>query len=139
MNLLQLRWKTREGGSNWTKRNYLDFIVDEIPLSENFGDLISCLGWAVQSENEQAVKRLLLEASADFSNNRRSLYVCPECGDLGCGAVSVIIEQKENKIIWRDFAFQYDYSDDLTEYKRLETFVFDKIEYEKIIKSALSK
>lgn len=137
MNSFRLEWKRREGGSNWTQRDYLDFVVDEIPLSKRLGVETSCLGWLEPSENEKAVYRLLLEEPADFPNNRRSLYVCPECGDLGCGAISVVIEQTENQIIWRDFAFEYNYSEELIRYENINSFVFDRTEYEKVIKSAL--
>jgi hypothetical protein len=34
------------------------------------------------------------------------LYVCPECGDLDCGAVSLVVERGPAVVIWRDFAFQ---------------------------------
>jgi hypothetical protein len=85
MNELKLKWRKRDGGKNRTVRDYLDFEVDGICLSTKFGDMVSCLGWAVSDWNDKAVRRLLLEEPADFENNRRSLYVCPECGDLGCG------------------------------------------------------
>ena len=137
MHTLQLKWKRREGGNNWTERDYLDVVIDNISLSKGFGDLISCIGWALPSENEKAIRLLLLEEPADFPNNRRSLYVCPECGDLGCGAISIVIEQKENRIIWRNFALEYNYSDDLTEHKDLGPFIFEKTDYEKVLRSAL--
>jgi hypothetical protein len=44
-----------------------------------------CAGF-VESETLKAVDRLLLMSDADFPNDRRSLFVCAECGDLGCGA-----------------------------------------------------
>jgi len=138
MNSLQLKWKRREGGGGKTQRDYLDFVIDDVSLSEKFGDNISCFGWTVPSENEKAVRRLLLEEPADFPNNRRSLYVCAECGDLGCGAVSLIIEKIGDQITWRDFAYQNNYLDDLIkEYQDLGPFVFDKTDYEKVLKSAL--
>jgi len=135
MHTLELKWKKREGGGGKTERDYLDFVIDDVSLSEKFGDFISCLGWSLQ--NEKNVRCLLLKEPADFTNNRRSLYVCPECGDLGCGAVSIVIEQTGNQIIWRNFAFEYSYSDDLTEYQNLGPFIFDKADYEKVLKSAL--
>jgi hypothetical protein len=137
--VLQLAWKRREGGSGKTQRDYLDFIVDGQPLSEMIGgDLASCLGWFVPEENTKAVRRLLLEEPPDFPNNRRSLYVCPECGDLGCGAVSAAIEQIGDKIIWRDFGYQNNYEDEVIfgEYKNINPIAFNKAEYEKIIRGA---
>src|ERR1700675_1131017 len=88
---------TFPGGTSKSERNYFDFIISEQSLSEranNVGyDLVSVLAkeW-VPEESQKAIRRLLLIDPADFPNNRRSLLVCGECGDLGCGAVSVTIE-----------------------------------------------
>ncbi len=112
INVFRLEHNRREGGGGATPRDYLDFVVDGEPLSQKIGgDLVSSLGWFVPEENAKAVRRLLLEEPPDFPNDRRSLYVCAECGDLGCGAVSAVIEQDGNEVIWRDFAFENDYED----------------------------
>ena len=103
MSKLRLEWKRREGGGGRTQRDFLDFIVDGQPLSELVGDQVSCLGWLVPEENAKAVRRLLLKEPPDLPNNRNTLYICPECGDLGCGAVSLVVEPVGNNIIWRDF------------------------------------
>ncbi|MBE9182156.1 hypothetical protein IQ268_26675 [Oculatella sp. LEGE 06141] len=140
MSKLNLEWKRREGGDGRTKRDYLDIIVDDQPLSEVIGgDVVSCLGWFVPEENAKAVHRLLLEEVADLPNNRCSLYVCPECGDLGCGAVSLAIEQTGDKVIWRDFGYENNYESVVhTEgYKELGPFIFDRSEYVRAIKKAL--
>lgn len=137
INDLQLVWKKHKSGANQTERDFLDFVIDGIFLSEKFGDVVSGIGCFHQSESEKVIRRLLLEEPADLLNNRRSLYVCPECGDLGCGAVSIFIEQKENKIIWRDFAHEYNYSNDIIEYEEIDSFIFDKKEYEKVLICAL--
>src|SRR4051812_35677270 len=111
---LRLEKKRREGGNGKTQRDYLDFVIDDKPLFEEIrGDLISCLGWFIPEQNIKAIERLLLKEPADFVNNRRSLYVCPECGDLGCGAVSIVIEQIGDKIVWRDFGYQNNYEDEV--------------------------
>jgi hypothetical protein len=43
-----------------------------------------------------------------LSSGRRLLYICPECGEIGCGAVTVQIEKKGDEIIWSDFRFETD-------------------------------
>jgi hypothetical protein len=137
--VLQLAWKRRVGGGGKTQRDYLDFIIDGQPLSEKIGgDLASCLGWFVPAENTKAVRRLLLEEPADLPNNRRSLYVCPECGDLECGAVTAVIERSGDKIIWRDFGFQHE-SDELTPIRgyRDISFAFDGTQYNQALKGTL--
>lgn len=137
MNKLQLKWKKRKGGIGQSERDFLDFVINDVFLSEKFGDVVSGIGCFRQSESEKTIRRILLEEPADFPNNRRSLYICPECGDLGCGAVSIIIEQRENKIIWRDFGYENNYSNDIMEYEKIGSFIFDKKEYEKVLTRAL--
>ena len=137
---LQLRPKTRDGGMGVTPREFLDFVVDGQALSERIGgDLVSCLGWLMTAENTRAVHRLLREEPPDFPNDRRSLYICPECGDLGCGAVSVVIEKTGNTVVWRDFGYQNNYEDtvNFAAYADLGSFVFERTEYENVIRRAL--
>lgn len=139
-NFLKIEPRHRAGGDGRTARNYLDFVVDDEPLSAKFdGDFVSCLGWLFPEENSRAVHRLLLEAPADFPNERRSLYVCPECADLGCGAVSLIIEKIGGEVIWRMFGYQNNYEDVVVMegFSAIGPFVFGKAEYEAVIRSAL--
>lgn len=34
------------------------------------------------------------------------LYVCSDCGDIGCGALSAKIDFTDEKVIWSDFAYE---------------------------------
>ena len=137
--VLQLEWKRREGGGGKTQRDFLDFVIDGESLSEKLGgDLASCLGWFVPEENTKAVHRLLLKEVADLPNNRRSLYVCPECGELDCGAITAVIERSGDRIIWRDFGFQSN-SDDVTlirDYGDV-SFAFDRAQYNQALRGTL--
>ena len=136
---LRLEWKRREGGGGRTQRDSLDFIVDGRPLSELAGDQVSCLGWFVPEENAQAARRLLLEEPADLPNNRRTLYVCPECGDIGCGAVSLVVERAGDKIIWRDFGYENGYEGVIhaEDFEGVGPFTFDCAAYKRVVMQAL--
>ena len=136
---LKLEWKRRPGGGGCTQRDFLDLVVDNHPLSAVVGDQVSCLGWFVPDENAKAVRKLVLEAPADLPNNRRTLYVCPECGDIGCGAVSLVIERVGNRIIWRDFGYENDYEGIVHSegFEAVGPFAFNRGEYEKVIRQAL--
>lgn len=136
MNKLSLEWKTRKGSENRTERRFLDFVIDGNPFSEKVGDLVTEIA-SFKFGGETAIKRLLLEEESDFPNNRRSLYVCSECGDLDCGAISIIIEKREDNIVWKDFGFQNGYSDDLSIYENFGPFVFNENEYREILLAAL--
>ena len=95
-------------------RTYLDFIVDGKSVGSALKnadfDLVSVFTAEWTSESvERAARRLLLQEASDFPNARHSLYVCGECGDLGCGAVTVVVETAEDAVIWRDFGYENTY------------------------------
>jgi hypothetical protein len=140
VNLLRLEWKHRAAGGGRTSREYLDFIVDGQPLSPQIRrDLVSTLGWSVPAANAEAVARLMIKESADLANHRHTLYVCPECGDLACGAVTVLIERDGDRIVWRDFAFQNENNEKAHREKieGLGPFQFERVQYRKALSEAL--
>jgi hypothetical protein len=130
---LELIWKLRPGGRRATARLYLDFIVDNHSLSEVIsGDLIGRLGWGVNEYNRESVDVLLLKKSPDLANGRCLLYVCPECGDIGCGAITIKIEKTTEHFVWKEFGYENNYDDGmplLEEYKHIGPFFFDKDQY----------
>jgi hypothetical protein len=88
---------------------YADFVVNGLALSTRAGrksDLVGVLGWGDAAAQDAAVARLLLEWRADTPTERVALYVCKECGDLGCGALSVRVERRANVVTWSDFYYE---------------------------------
>jgi hypothetical protein len=58
------------------------------------------------------------------------LYICPECGDIGCGAITVKISKKEGVYIWENFRYENDYDEEKTiSYQYLGPFYFLETEY----------
>jgi hypothetical protein len=110
----------------------LDFVVDGESLYEQLrvGDQVTALGcWPTNAEREYI--RLLLSPSG-----RVPLYVCAECGDLGCGAITALIERTSDGFVSRDFAFENNYDDTMTDtnsYRAIGPFVFNKTEYSRVI------
>jgi hypothetical protein len=103
-------------GAVKTERQYAELVVDGRPLHEVLGyegENISSLGWGPVALRQVAVKRLLLEEPADFPNSRYALLICPECGDLGCGAVSAAIRREGETVVWSDFGIENDYQDSI--------------------------
>jgi hypothetical protein len=96
--------------------DWLDFVVDGHSLGEAFaaigegytsGDLIGCLGWANNKDYERSlVRQLLVEQPPELESGRYLLYVCPECGDIGCGAVTVVITDDNDQIGWERFRYE---------------------------------
>jgi hypothetical protein len=120
-------------GTFQSERNYIDFVIDGQSLAEQTRyDLVSvlCKEWALE-EREKSVRRLLAEEPADFPEDRRSLLVCAECGDIGCGSVSIILRLSEKTVIWQDFGYQNYYEPEIhgEHLKKLGPFEFDLGDY----------
>ncbi len=130
-------------GTSKSERHFLDFVVNGQSLWEALGkrhDMVSIL-CAEYSANEtlKAVKRLLLDEKADLPNDRRSLFVCSECGDLGCGAITAVVDKKDETITWRNFGYENTYEDKvgLDDYTTVGPFTFNAATYESTILQAL--
>ncbi len=128
-------------GTYQSGRTYVDFLVDGKSLAAAIKlDLVSVLTaeWDV-SERQKSIRRLLLEEPADFPENRRSLFVCAECGDLGCGAVSLVIDLSTDAVTWRDFGYENNYEPQV-HHEGLESlgpFVFGLDSYRRSLQNAL--
>lgn len=133
---LELVWWTRAGGGGRTKRRYLDFVVDGYSLGDRLdaGDVIACLGWGVPAYDDDQVQTLLLKQPSPVETGRVMIYVCAECGDIGCGAITARVEKLGDCFIWKDFAFEDDVDSLYFEpYKHIGPFWFNKVEYWKVL------
>lgn len=138
---LELRWTDRVLTGSQTPRRFLDFVIDVLPLYPFMGDYISPLGWLSENDNHVAVNRLLRKAQPDAPNERYCLYVCPECVDLGCGAVTAVIERVGDNIVWRDFGIQNDTEDLIfrDNFEGIGPFLFAATDYYNEIIKAFAK
>jgi hypothetical protein len=73
-------------------------------------DKIGVLGWMSLEEDDRKAGALL-GARSDLESERVEIYVCPECGDIGCGAVTAVVEVHGHRVIWRDFGLERDWED----------------------------
>lgn len=132
---LDVVWTTRSGGGGRTERRYLDFVIDGVPLSSLLdADFISPFGWFDADEQEPIIARLIGEKPPNLAHSRTSLYICPECGDLGCGAITLSIERGPGVIIWKNFGFQNSYDDDVhtVGFEDIGPFTFDGRHYHEL-------
>ncbi|MEV6117073.1 oxidoreductase [Streptomyces sp. NPDC052109] len=121
-------------GGYQVHRDFVDFVVDGRPLLFRLSDLdaVSPLASDVPPAIFTAqVRALLLEAEPPLPDGRFVIYGCPECADLGCGAVTAVIERDGEDYIWRDFAWQTDEHADLelNGYHGIGPFRFQGAEY----------
>jgi hypothetical protein len=119
-----------------SERHFFDFVIDGRSIWDAVGkprDLVSvlCAEYAFD-ESVSAVNRLLLTKEADFPSGRRSLFVCSECGDSRCGAITLVVVRGGDAIVWKDFGFEnnYDENVNLSEYARVGPFEFEATSYE---------
>ncbi|MGA3371542.1 MAG: hypothetical protein ABSC48_07250 [Terracidiphilus sp.] len=132
-------------GEQKQRRTFLDFCVDGISLYERFAnkrDLVSTI-WVnppVPEEAQRPIKRLLKLDPSDFPNDRVAIYVCPECGDLGCGAISIEIVFDDTLVTWQSFGYEnnYDNSVEYEGYLSIGPYSFDRIAYENLFRKLLS-
>lgn len=102
---LELEWREVPWGS-FGPFKYLDFVVDGESLGNDryraWG--VSVLGNGVSDWEETQARRLLLDEPPE-ADDRVSLYVDPLEGAMDGGAVTVIIEQQGDEIVWREAAW----------------------------------
>lgn len=116
-----------------------DWLARRARWKGRLSGLISPVGWA-SLENKATHERLFPDGPADFPDGRRAVLVCRECGGLGCGAVSVSIEDRGATILWRNWLWQNDYdetqNDDFE--GRMPDFEFERGQYFEALRSAFS-
>lgn len=83
----------------------------------------------------KAVAMLVSQALPNSESGRVLLYICPECGDIGCGAYSVRIEKTDTGYSWGDFAYENGYEEPHI-IEGVGPFFFERSAYESAISRA---
>jgi hypothetical protein len=118
IDILTLREAKRIGGAGKAARTYLDFYIAGTRLLDLLGgglnaDAITPLGWGTVESQERSIAELLLRETPVLRTWRCMLYVCAECGDISCGAVTVRVEREAGCFVWREFGYEHDWDEDL--------------------------
>jgi len=139
---LDVVWTTRAGGLGRTERRFLDFVIDGVLLSSRLNvDSITPFGWVDAGEHEASIDRLLRKSPPNMAHGRTTLYICPECADLGCGAVTLSVQREAGVIIWKDFGFQNNYDDAVHTdgFENVGPFTFDARQYHELFERVRAK
>ena len=145
---LALDWRTREGGGGKTPRTYLDIVVDGRSLLDRLppSDQAGVLGWGAPAVERSLISQLLLREPSELPSGRVPLYVCPECGDLGCGAVTARIEKMAEAYVWSEFAWEASYSSEpepgggaIERFEGVGPFAFQKAEYWNVLAERINQ
>jgi len=148
MDTLTLKYVQRKGetfksGLSYSERMYLDFIVSGQSLGELFDQLnfklIGTFGWFENKTYERKlIDEFLGNKKPELENGRTCFYVCPECGDIGCGAITAKIEITDEIVVWKDFGYEdnIDFLEpDTTQFKNIGPFSFDRGNYFKVFET----
>ena len=129
----------RRGGGGKTERWTWDFVVDGRSLHAQVGgDVVGALGWGDAASQAAVVEKLMARAAPDLPPDRVALYICPECGDLSCGAVTASVVREGDIVTWRDFAWERDWEDAPDHGERIAVgpFRFDRGAYGRVLRAA---
>ena len=130
-------------GARKSERHFLDFVVNGRSLWQAVGegnDTVSILcAEFVMDETIAALERLLLQREADIPSGRRSLFVCAECGDLGCGAITALMVKDGNSILWKDLGRENNYEKEVEvgPFRNIGPFAFDAARYQYVLLEGL--
>ncbi|MER6943844.1 hypothetical protein ABT294_07455 [Nonomuraea sp. NPDC000554] len=139
------RVRPYEKGQRGTYRSecrFLDFVIDGRSLLDlvaerdpGNADMASVLWLVTALDGGDDVRRLLGQRESPLDDGRMPLYVCPECGDLGCGALTAVVEFSSGRVVWRDLGWQTDYDDgvDYEDFAGIRPFVFERARYEAVL------
>lgn len=140
MEVLSFNPKVRKGGANSHTVHYSDFVISDCSLFEMLNlkrfDLAGIFGDTYfKNYQRQLVSQMLGESPTDLESGRHLLYVCPECGDIGCGAITTEIIFDSKTVTWKKFGYENGYEAIDYDYFSDENliFTFDFEQYRKVL------
>jgi len=129
-------------GATTVQRDSADFLVDGesllaclVKMNGGHGDFMGCFVRGFAEAKAQALSELLLESDANFQQRRVGIYICPECGDIGCGRFSVMVERHADEVIWSEFAYENGYEEPYV-FEEIGPFRFETSQYEKAVRQS---
>jgi hypothetical protein len=85
--------------------------------------------------NAETASRLTLQLPPNSPTGRVLLYICPECGDIGCGAYSAVLQRSGSTYKWSEFAYENGY-EDARLIENVGPYSFEASEYESAVAAA---
>jgi hypothetical protein len=134
MHSLQLQQAIRKGSHNKKEVEYLDFVISGRSLKSILGienaDYATLIGSGTKREFVKQILNIFrLKEKSYLETGRVMIYACPECGDIGCGAITAVILDLGSKIVWKDFGYETGHGGVTEEYSNIEPIEFDRQSY----------
>lgn len=140
MDVLSHKFLIRPGANSGTtttqERHSVDFIVNGasllttiVKVAGGHTGFMGCIVRGFSEHNVQAAGRLTCAEPPDSGSGRVLLYICPECGDIGCGAYSAFVRRVGTTYIWHEFAYENGYESPRP-FPDIGPYIFDSSQYE---------
>jgi hypothetical protein len=131
------------GGTTTKGRTSVDFVIDGEGLLTRLvaadggghGDFMGCFVLGLPELNQAKSALLAGQSAAETDEGRVLLYLCPECGDIRCGAYAAKVQVGPELVEWSDFAYENGYEPG-RRLANLGPFVFGLSEYRDVIARA---
>ncbi len=146
INRLELVWaeRLRSYPGMQTERHFLDFIIDGLSLREQAkcqSDRITPLGgWTTPEFEARSLDELLCDQNPTLTTGRVELYVCAECGGIGCGSFTAVVDDDGESVTWREFGYEVNYQIheddplvDTAPYQDVGPFKFEREQYRRAL------
>lgn len=123
-----------------SNHSFYDFLIDgkslfDICDMEGSGR-IGNLGWGLNIDYKKSLVKQFLneEVNNELDSERIMLFICSYCGDIGCGGTTFKLVETDTEIIWTEFGSENNYDEDVdfSEYKNVDSFRFEKIDYKRV-------
>ncbi|MGY8709331.1 hypothetical protein RAD16_26610 [Bradyrhizobium sp. 18BD] len=106
----------RIGSANPQKleRHSFDFVVNGVSLFEatQAFEYDMCGSLSNPQYEREIARRInkrtaaMLTSDVPVGGHRVALFVCPECGDFACGAITARVARTERGVQWSEFAYE---------------------------------
>jgi hypothetical protein len=128
-----------EAGASRKGSVSVDFVVNEVSLlgllAKGGADMMGRFVRGDGAHNQRARESSLSAQADEDCEGRNLLYVCPECGDIGCGAYAVKVEVDGEEVEWSNFAYVNGY-EPASALQDVGPFRFRRNDYDAVISKA---
>lgn len=86
-------------------RVFADIIIDSSSLYQKLKkyDLVPAFSWGNVEDQQLMIDYFLFKYPFELKYHRYPIFICPECGDLECGYISVSIDKESDIVEWSNF------------------------------------
>jgi len=112
INYLETRLASRYGEDDSKEGNnteFADLIIDSVSLFKRLKeyDFVPAFGWGKDEHQQHITDCFLFRYPFEFQYHRYPIFICPQCGDLECGYISVAIDKESDIVEWSNFYLEH--------------------------------